>query len=177
MGVSASGVLLDRSRMRIGAAAICALYWVQIFTAPTVYRASVAVWAVSPSPIAPDASCVLRKAWPMCQLLATRALGVSQVQSPMLRAPAAPAAHLDRTTHFGIAQMVVPANGAIQAQSPTQPALLAPLASLRTRRTGVSVWSVVLVEGLHGTPPDAKSAQVWTSLSAASAKHAYLLLL
>ena len=113
----------------------------------------------------------------MYQPLGTLALGVSRVQSPMLHALAAPAVHLDRTTRSGIAQMAVPANDAIQGQSPTQPALLASLALLRTRRTAASVWSVMLAEGLHRTPQDVKSARVWTSLNVASAKHAYLLLL
>ena len=177
MGVGVSRALLDRSRMTIRVAAIHVSRWARTSTAMTVCCALAAMQAVSPSPIALDASCVCRKVQPMCQPLGTLALPVRRVQSRMLHAPAAPAVHLDRTTRFGIAQMAVPANDAIQGQSPTQPALLASLALLRTRRTAASVWSVMLAKGLHRTPQDAKCARVWTSLNVASAQHAYLLLL
>ena len=142
MGVCASHVPLDRSRMTIRVAAICAWRWARTSTAPTVCRALAALPVVSPWQIAPDVSCVLREARPMYRPLGPCVLDVSRVRSPMLLALAALDVHLDRRTRSGIAQTAVPANDAIQGQSPTQPARRAMHAWASTRRMAVSVWTV-----------------------------------
>ena len=84
MGVGVSLVLLDRSRMTIRVAAICVWHSARTSTATTEWNASAVMWAVSPSPIALDASHALLSATRTYQRQAKHACSVARAVSPLL---------------------------------------------------------------------------------------------
>ena len=141
MAACVSLVPLDLNRRTIRVAAIYVSHSARTSTALTAYHVSVAVPAVSPSPIALDASHALL--WAMLSCL-RRAMRVCNVVPAVNRMP--PRLHASHACHIrtrsGTALMAHRACDARLASNPTRNARAAMLAWVSTRLMVVSAWTV-----------------------------------
>ena len=141
MAVCVSLVPLGLSRRMIRVAVICAWHSARTSTAQMAYHASVAVPAVSHSPIALDVSHALLWAVLSCLRQEVRVCNVALAVSRMpKRLHASHACH--RRTRSGTALMAPHAFDARLVRSRTRSARAAMLAWVSTRRTVVSAQTV-----------------------------------
>ena len=141
MAVGVNRALLDRSRRMIRVAAICVWHLARTSTAQMAYHASVAVPAVSHSPIALDVSHALLWAVLSCLRQEMRVFNVALAVSRMpKRLHASHACH--RRTRSGTALMAPHVSDVRLVRSRTRSARAAMLAWVSTRRTVVSALTV-----------------------------------